>query len=48
MAALVDAVKGWVHQPFKETMDLWGWIAFVLMLWAILFLWSRVLSHIGE
>lgn len=48
MAALIQATKNWIHQPFVSTMDLWGWVLFVGVLAAASVLWSRVLAHIGE
>jgi hypothetical protein len=48
VVALVDATKNWVHQPFRSTMNLWGWVLFVGVIAAASVLWARVLDHIGE
>lgn len=48
MPELIDAVKAWVNQPFRSTMSLWGWVAFVFMLGSIVILWGRVVEHIRE
>lgn len=48
VGTLIDATKAWVHQPFRSTMSLGGWVLFVGVLIAGATLWSRVLAHIGE
>jgi hypothetical protein len=48
MQALIAATKGWVEQPFRSSMSLWGWVLFVGVLSAAAVLWARVLDHIGE
>jgi len=48
MLALADATRNWVHQPFRSTMSLWGWVLFVGVLASAAVLWARVLDHIGE
>lgn len=48
MPELIDAVKAWVNQPFRSTMSLWGWMAFLIMIGATAMLWSRVVSHIKD
>jgi hypothetical protein len=48
MPELIDAVKNWVNQPFKTTMSIWGWTAFVFLILAAAMLWGRVVEHIRE
>lgn len=37
-------VQAWVMQPFKEQMDLFHWVLFIIVIMSIVYLWNDVLT----
>jgi hypothetical protein len=48
MRQVIDATRAWIEQPFRSQMDLLHWVLFVGLIASAMYLWSRVLAHIGE
>lgn len=46
--AILADFRKWFSQPFSTTMSGSGWIYFIGFLLVVIFLWSRVLSHLKE
>lgn len=48
MAALLDATKNWIKQPFTTQGDLIHWFLIVGVVLISAVLWSRILSNFRE
>lgn len=46
MSTIFSSIQGWIKQPFNSQGDLVSWALFVGLMLILVFMWTRVLSHI--
>jgi len=45
---MFQSFKAWWDQPFNPQGSVWNWALFVLLIFVIIFAWSRVLRLIAD